>query len=131
MKQNRIVYPPWNCVQKASHCSKTDVQPGSTEIFLQNLLGIFLGKSTFKMKIHVDAHGLKILGRRYLMFFAKIPRGGQGFQEKLPGGVPLFRVLLHFFNKYFEICLRGVLYLPSPDMIGEEIHKNVDSFHKS
>ncbi len=47
--------------------------------------------------ILIDAHGLKIQGRWYLMFFAKIPRGGQGFQEKLPGGVPLFRVLLHFY----------------------------------
>jgi hypothetical protein len=34
----------------------------------------------------IDAHGLKIQGRGYLMFFAKIPRVGQGFQEKLPGG---------------------------------------------
>jgi hypothetical protein len=36
-----------------------------------------------------SAHGLKIQGRGYRMFFAKIPggggRGGQGFQEKLPG----------------------------------------------
>jgi hypothetical protein len=23
------------------------------------------------------------------MFFAEIPRGGQGFQEKLPGGPPI------------------------------------------
>jgi hypothetical protein len=29
--------------------------------------------------------------------FVKIPRGGQGFQEKLPGGVHLFCVLLHFY----------------------------------
>ena len=29
--------------------------------------------------------------------FAKIPRGGQGFQQKLPGGVHLFCVLLHFY----------------------------------
>jgi hypothetical protein len=36
----------------------------------------------------IDAHGLKIQGMGYLMFFAKIPRGGQGFQEKLPGGGP-------------------------------------------
>jgi len=49
----------------------------------------------------IDAHGLKIQGRGYLLFFAKIPRGGQGFQEKLPGGVPLFRVLLHFYLQVF------------------------------
>jgi hypothetical protein len=29
--------------------------------------------------------------------FAKISRRGQGFQEKLPGGVHLFCVLLHFY----------------------------------
>ncbi len=63
----------------------------------------------------IDAHGLKIQGRGYLMFFAKIPRGGQGFQEKLPGGgSPDFGFYCIFINKCFEICLRGVLYLPSP-----------------
>ena len=37
-------------------------------------------------------------GERVWDVFAKIPRGGgQGFHEKLPGGVPLFWVLLHFY----------------------------------
>jgi hypothetical protein len=40
---------------------------------------------------------LKIQGRGYLMFFAKIPSGGQDFQEKLPGDVPFIWVLLHFY----------------------------------
>ncbi len=64
----------------------------------------------------IDAHGLNIQGRGYLMFFAKIPRGGQGFQEKLPGGggSPYFGFYCIFINKCFEICLRGVLYVPSP-----------------
>jgi hypothetical protein len=63
----------------------------------------------------VDAHGLKIEGWRYLMFFAKIPRGGgQRFQEKLPGGSPYFGFYCIFINKCFEFCLRGVLYLHSP-----------------
>jgi hypothetical protein len=60
----------------------------------------------------IDAHGLKIQGRGYLLFFAKIPRGGgQGFQEKLPGGggSPYFGFYCIFINKSFEI-----LYLPSP-----------------
>jgi hypothetical protein len=38
------------------------------------------------LKNIIDAHGLKNQGRGYLMFFEKIPRGGRGFQEKLPGG---------------------------------------------
>jgi hypothetical protein len=29
--------------------------------------------------------------------FAKIPSGGQALQEKLPGWIPLFRVLLRFY----------------------------------
>ncbi len=37
-------------------------------------------------------------GGGVLEVFAKIPRGGgQGFQEKLPGGVHLFCILLHFY----------------------------------
>jgi hypothetical protein len=48
------------------------------------------------------------------MFFAEIPRGGQGFQEKFPGGSPYFGFYCIFINKCFEICLRGVSYLPSP-----------------
>ncbi len=59
-----------------------------------------------------DAHGLKIQGRGYMMFFAKIPRGVKAFRKNCLG-VPSFWVLLRF-NKCFEICLRGVLYLPSP-----------------
>ncbi len=52
--------------------------------------------------------------------FAKITRGGQGFQEKLPrggggwvGGNPYFGFYCIFNNKCFEIFLRRVLYLPS------------------
>jgi hypothetical protein len=32
----------------------------------------------------------------------------------LPGGSPYFGFYCIFINKCFEICLRGVLYLPSP-----------------
>jgi hypothetical protein len=48
------------------------------------------------------------------MFFAKIPRGGQGFQEKLPGGSPYFGFYCIFINKCFEICLRGYYIYPPP-----------------
>jgi hypothetical protein len=40
-------------------------------------------------KINIDAHGFKIQGRGYLMFFAKIPRGVKAFRKKLPGGSPI------------------------------------------
>jgi hypothetical protein len=47
----------------------------------------------------IDAHGLKIQGRGLggTGCFCQNSRGGQGFQEKLPGGVHLFCVLLHFY----------------------------------
>jgi hypothetical protein len=47
---------------------------------------------------NIDAHGLKIQERGYLMFFAKIPRG-----SRLSGNFGFDCV---FINKCFEICLR-------------------------
>ena len=42
-------------------------------------------------------------------------RRGQGFQKRFPwGGSPHFGLYCIFSNKCFEICLGGVLYLPSP-----------------
>jgi hypothetical protein len=38
---------------------------------------------------YIDAHGLKIQGRGYLMFFAKIPRGVKGFRKNCLGGPPI------------------------------------------
>ncbi len=64
---------------------------------------------------NIDAHGLKIQGRGYLKFFAKIPRGGvKAFKKNCLGGSPFFGFYCIFINKCFEICLRGILYLPSP-----------------
>jgi hypothetical protein len=37
----------------------------------------------------IDAHGLKIQGRGYLMFFAKIPRGVKAFRKNCLGGPPI------------------------------------------
>ncbi len=63
----------------------------------------------------IDAHGLKIQGRGYLMFFAKIPKGVKAFRKNcLGGGSPYFGFYCIFINKCFEIRLRVVLYLPSP-----------------
>ena len=52
---------------------------------------------SFRSFSFIDAHGLKIQGRGYGMFLPKFLGGGQGFQEKLPGGVHLFCVLLYFY----------------------------------
>ncbi len=63
----------------------------------------------------IDAHGLKIQGRGYLMFFVRIPGGVKAFRKNCRGGGgPYFGFYCIFINKCFEICLRGVLYLPSP-----------------
>jgi hypothetical protein len=42
----------------------------------------------------IDVHGLKM-------------QGSQGFQEKLPEGVPLFGFYCIFISKCFEICRGG------------------------
>ncbi len=57
---------------------------------------------------------LKIQGRGYLMFFAKIPRGVKAFRKNCLVGSPYFGFYCIFINKCFEKCLRGVSYLPSP-----------------
>jgi hypothetical protein len=48
------------------------------------------------------------------MFFAKIPRGSRLSGKIARGGSPYFGFYCIFINKCFEICLRGVLYLPFP-----------------
>ena len=54
-------------------------------------------------------------GEGVTVVFAKIPGGGgQGSQEKLPGGDLLFRVLLHFNLQVLRNFPWGVLYLPNP-----------------
>ncbi len=37
----------------------------------------------------INAHGLKIQGRGYLIFFAKIPRGVKVFRKNCLGGLPI------------------------------------------
>ncbi len=61
--------------------------------------------------LSIDVHGLKIL----LDFFVKIPRGVKAFRKNCRGGgSPYLGFYCIFINKCFEICQRGVLYLPSP-----------------
>ncbi len=48
-------------------------------------------------------------------FLTKSPRGVKAFRKNcLEGGGSYFRFYCVFINKCFEICLKGVLYLPSP-----------------
>ncbi len=56
------------------------------------------------------------------MFFAKISRGVKAFRKNCRGGGPYFGFYCIFINKCFEICLRGVLYLPSPHLIPHCVH---------
>jgi hypothetical protein len=58
---------------------------------------ITLALLIFKREI-IDAHGLKIQGRGYLMLK---PLGGSRLTGKIAWGVPLFRVLLHFYLQVF------------------------------
>jgi hypothetical protein len=82
-----------------------------TKLAYQHCSGFFLSAPP------IDAHGLKIQGRGYLMFFPKSLGGVKAFRKNCLGGVggsPYFGFYCIFINKCFEICLRGVLYLPSP-----------------
>ncbi len=83
--------------------------------FDYTLFSYFKTKIKFISATDIDAHGLKIQGRGYLMFFAEIPRGVKAFRKNcLGGGSPYFGFYCIFINKCFVICLRGVLYLPAP-----------------
>ncbi len=67
-------------------------------VVLQITYGVMKSKS-------IDAHGLKIQGRGYLMFFAKISRGGQGFQEELPrGGPPISGFIAFLFTSVLNFA---------------------------
>jgi hypothetical protein len=46
--------------------------------------------------------------------FAKIPRRGQGFQEKLLGGSTYFAFYCIFINKFFENLPGGCCFIPPP-----------------
>jgi hypothetical protein len=86
-------------------------------VILQYPLNKYVLKSITPTPVSIDAHGLKIQGRGYLMFFAKIPRVDQGFQEKLPGGgPPILCFYCIFINKCFEICLKGLTPHPPPPL---------------
>ena len=56
--------------------------------------------------------------------FAKFPRGGgQGFQEKLPGGSTYFAFYCIFINKFFENLPGGVLFhTPPPPLTPPCVH---------
>jgi hypothetical protein len=53
---------------------------------------------------------LKIQGRGYLIFFAKIARGVKAFRKNCLG--PYFGFYCIFIKKCFEICLRWVIPTP-------------------
>ncbi len=48
------------------------------------------------------------------MFFAEIPRGGQGFQEKLPGGGPPISGYCIFINKCLKLPEGGIIFTLPP-----------------
>jgi hypothetical protein len=73
-------------------------------------------KKKLCFKRNMDAHGLKIQGRGYLMFLPK-SQGGSRLSGKIAKGVPLFRVLflLHFYKQVFWNLPGGPIFtLPFP-----------------
>ena len=61
----------------------------------------------------IDAHRLKIQGRGYLMFFAKIPREVKDFRKNCRGGPPISGFIVFLLTSVQKFAW-GVLYLPSP-----------------
>ena len=65
------------------------------------------------------AHGLKIQGRRYLMFFAKIPRGVKDFRKNGRGGgvPPISGLIMFLLTSVLKFAWGGYIYpLPSPHL---------------
>jgi hypothetical protein len=58
-------------------------------ILKMTMFELFTCKMYLKCMGYIDAHGLKIQGRWYLMFFAKIPRGVKAFRKNCLGGPPI------------------------------------------
>ena len=64
----------------------------------------------------IDAHGLKIQGSGYLMFFTKIPRRGQGFQEKLPRGPPISGFIAFLLTSVLKFAWERYYIYPLPSL---------------
>ncbi len=58
--------------------------------------------------------GWKSRGGGTWCFLPKSLGGVKGFRKNCQGGSPYFGFYCIFINQCFEICLRGVLHLPSP-----------------
>ena len=58
-------------------------------MFYDGSAGFFSIMAVQSSVLYIDAHGLKIQGRGYLMFFAKIPRGVKAFRKSCLGGPPI------------------------------------------
>ncbi len=53
--------------------------------------------------------------------FAKIPKVGQGFQEKIPGGSSL-RFIAFLLTSFSKICLGGAVSYPPPPLTPPCVH---------
>jgi hypothetical protein len=61
----------------------------------------------------MDAHGLKIQGRGYLIFFAKIPRGVKAFRNNCEGSPPISGFIAFLLTRILK-CARGGYYIDPP-----------------
>jgi hypothetical protein len=73
---------------------------------------------TFLLTPHppwIDAHELKIQGRGYLMFFAKIPRGVKAFKKNyLGGGPPISGFIAFLLTSILKFAWGGSYIYPPP-----------------
>jgi hypothetical protein len=62
----------------------------------------------------IDAHGLKIQGRGYRMFFAKIPRGVKAFRIKCLGGPPISGFIAFLLTSVLKFASGEYYIYPPP-----------------
>ena len=64
------------------------------------------------ISLYTDAHGLKIQGSGYLMFFPKLLVEGLWCSEKLQVGSFSLFVFLHFYLVFLKVFPRGSFFIP-------------------
>jgi hypothetical protein len=72
-------------------------------------------RSPLQMYMGIDAHGLKIQGRGYLMFFCQNPQGGSRVSGKIAwGGPPISGFIAFLLTSVLKFAWGGYYIYPPP-----------------
>jgi hypothetical protein len=95
--RNKLILATLDLLQKyySKHyyhsCTRLRIQGGEAQIFAQI----------------IDAHGLKIQGRGYLMFLPKFLGGVKAFRKNCLGGPPILGFIAFLLTSFSKICPGG------------------------